>query len=202
MPRSLHCTFDVVRTLASLSVLLLCPRLAAWAGQPPEIRAMAEQIVTQVAIGSDEEFFDAWNLDWPGMAKVKDAVEIGDYEAAKAALKEYFLQRREPVWKINHWDMPKEARGKAETHSSYASGEEILAHKFSAGGFDVDFGERDRVELFPADSSQRQPGHRVPGHPQHQPILPLEDARSALLVQPRREVCTRVRRRGYRSCTE
>ena len=39
-----------------------------------QIDALAKQLVTQVAIHNDAEFFAAWNLDWPGMEAVKAAV--------------------------------------------------------------------------------------------------------------------------------
>ncbi|NQT12494.1 MAG: alginate lyase family protein, partial [Planctomycetes bacterium] len=71
------------------------------------------------------------------------------YLQAKFALKGYFLRRRQPKWRINHWDMPSEPPGKAEDYSLFEQGEEILAHRFSAGGFDVDFGEKIEWNYFP-----------------------------------------------------
>ena len=162
MSRFVHRTHDTHGAFVfAIIVPLGCCSLAP-ARQPPEIQSLAAQIVTKVAITSDAEFFDAWNLDWPGLAKVKRAVEAGDYNTAKAALKEYFLQRRKPAWKINHWEMPEQARGKAEKHSSYKHGEEILAHRFSAGGFDVDFGDKIQWNYFPLKLPNGNPDTEYP----------------------------------------
>ncbi|MCD6359600.1 MAG: alginate lyase family protein [Armatimonadetes bacterium] len=135
---------------------------AAWGARPAEMTEMAEEIVTRVAINSDAEFFDAWNLDRPGMEEVKAAVEAQDYAAARVALKEYFLARREPVWRVNHWEMPAEPQGRAEDHSLYARGEDILAHKFSGGGFEVDFGEKIDWNYFPLKLANGNPDTEYP----------------------------------------
>jgi hypothetical protein len=135
---------------------------AAVAARPDEMNEIAAEIVTQVAINTDAEFFDAWDLDWPGLEQVKAAVEAGDFDAAKVALKDYFLARREPPWKINHWDMPAEAQGKAEAHSLYAKGEDVLAHKFSGGGFEVDFGEKIDWNYFPLKLANGNPDTEYP----------------------------------------
>ncbi len=135
---------------------------AAWAARPAEMTEMAEQIVTQVAINSDAEFFDAWDLDRPGMEAVKAAVETEDYAAARVALREYFVQRREPVWRLNHWDMPAEAQGNAEDHSLFGKGEDVLAHKFAGGGFEVDFGEKIDWNYFPLKLPNGNPDTEYP----------------------------------------
>ncbi len=123
---------------------------------------MAERIVTKVAIDSDAEFIDAWNLEWPGLERVKDAVDMKDYGRAKSALKAYFLQRREPKWKINHWDIPVAPQGQADEHPSYVKAEEILAHRFSGGGFDVDFGEQIQWNHFPLKLPNGNPDTEYP----------------------------------------
>ncbi|HUS81301.1 MAG TPA: heparinase II/III family protein, partial [Armatimonadota bacterium] len=146
--------------VAASLMMAVCNAVAL--ARPQEMTDMAAQIVAKVAIDSDAEFFDAWDLDRPGLEQVKAAAEAGDYEAAKVALKAYFLQRRQPVWQINHWDMPAEARGRAEDHSSYQRGEDILAHKFSAGGFDVDFGEKIDWNYFPLKLPSGDPDTEYP----------------------------------------
>ncbi len=147
------------------AMLVLMPVLlahAALAAQPPEVREMAHRIVPEVAIDSDEEFFAAWDLDRPGLEAVQAAVEAGDYPAAKVALKQYFLDRREPVWKRNHWEMPAEPRGEATAHSAYAAGEKILAHQFEGGGFEVDFGDRIDWNYFPKILPNGKPDTEYP----------------------------------------
>ncbi len=162
MQHSSHRKFDIGPTLTLLVVLFLASQPAVHATQPLEIRTMAEQIVTKVAIDSDAEFFDAWNLDWPGFGRVKDAVDANDYDRAKSALKDYFLQRRQPKWKINHWDMPVVLQGPADEAPGYGKGEEILAHRFSGGGFDVDFGEQVEWNHFPLKLPNGNPDTEYP----------------------------------------
>ncbi len=160
--RSISRTSNTTLILTSLIVLSLSAYTVAQAKPPPEIREMALRIAPEVRIASDAEFFDAWNLDYPGMRTVKIAVEAGDYQRAKVALKAYFLGRRKPPWRINHWKMPAKPGGKAERHSLYQKGEEILAHKFSAGGFDVDFGEKIEWNHFPLKLSNGNPDTEYP----------------------------------------
>ena len=134
-----------------LGGLALCLGLAvrAAATQTPELRKLAKEIVPQVRIEDDAAFFAAWNLDRPGLEAVQAAVAAGDFAQAKRSLKAYFRQRRTPCWKINHWDMPAKPKGDARKHTQYRLGEEILAHRFSGGGFTVDFAPKIDWNYFP-----------------------------------------------------
>lgn len=137
-----------MRLLVCLNVLVWC--VLCLGAQPPELRQMAERIVPVVAIPDTEaEFFAAWNLNAPGLETVKAAVQAGDYDHARVALKNYFLARRTPPWKRNHWDMPAQPAGKPEDHSRFAEGEKVLTHQFAAGGYEVDFGEKIDWNYFP-----------------------------------------------------
>ncbi|MDP6041341.1 MAG: alginate lyase family protein [Candidatus Latescibacteria bacterium] len=109
----------------------------------------AEEIVPRVRIEDDAEFFSLWNLDLPELADVKAAADTDGMAAAKVALKAYFLQRREPRWKINHWEMPPEPQGKPEEHPAFETGEDVLAHRFSSHGFTVEHGEKIDWNYFP-----------------------------------------------------
>ena len=132
-------------------VLLLCisiPTLAM-AAQPQELKDMAQRIAPRVRVDDDAAFFAAWNLDCAGMEAVRAAVDAGDYARARAELKAYFLRRRAPKWKINHWRMPAKPKGPAAKHSRYGEGEKVLAHQFSGGGFSVDFGDKIDWNYFP-----------------------------------------------------
>ncbi|NOZ23490.1 MAG: hypothetical protein GXP25_20635 [Planctomycetes bacterium] len=142
--------------------VLMCSAIAMAGGQPPEIRKLAARIVPKVRLVDDAAFFAAWNLDYPGMEQVKAAVEARDYAKAKGALKEYFLQRRKPEWKINHWNMPKKPKGKPEQHSRFKQGEDILAHKFSGGGHEVEFGEKIDWNYFPLKLANGRPDTEYP----------------------------------------
>lgn len=137
--------YEWPRTRTAHITVFLALSLNVHATQPPEIRAMAERLVPKVRVGDDADFFAAWNLDYPGMEAVKAGVEAGDLAATKAALKEYFLDRRRPKWRSNHWEMPTKPKGRAEEHSRYQQGEEILAHKFSG----YQFGEKIDWNCYP-----------------------------------------------------
>ncbi|MCK5803828.1 MAG: alginate lyase family protein [Lentisphaeria bacterium] len=131
------------------SLLAGAIRDVCMAGHPAELRDQANRIAPKVRLVDDAAFFAAWNLDNPGMEQVKAAVDASDYAKAKIALKRYFLQRRKPVWKINHWDMPEKPKGKPQQHPKYKAGEDVLAHRFSGGGYSVDFGEKIDWDYFP-----------------------------------------------------
>ncbi|MFO7946560.1 MAG: heparinase II/III family protein, partial [Armatimonadota bacterium] len=149
-----------MREIAIILLSLICA--VAMAAHPPEVKKVADEVVTEVAIDGDAEFFAAWNLEYPGLEAVKTAVENEDYDAAKVALKEYFLQRREPQWRISHWEMPEEPRGNAEDHSAYGEGEQILEHKFSGGGYEVDFDDEIDWNYFPKKLPNGKPDTEYP----------------------------------------
>lgn len=134
----------------------------AFATQTPELRKTAQQIVPRVRIADDAAFFAAWDLDRPGMEAVKAAVAAGDFVKAKQELKQYFLNRREPHWKINYWDMPAKPKGDARKHSLYGRGEDVLAHHFSGGGFEVDFGPKIDWNYFPIKKADGSPDTEYP----------------------------------------
>ena len=132
--------------LVLAAMMLWCANCLA---RPAEIDALAKQIVARVAIRNDAGFFAAWNLEHPGLEAVRAAVEVGDYAAAKVELKAYFLRRREPQWKISHWDMPVKPKGRPEQHSKFKQAEDVLGHRFSGGGHEKDFGEKIDWNYFP-----------------------------------------------------
>ena len=123
---------------SSLTVLTLLADTVCLGSQPPEIREMAKRIVPKVRIADHAEFFVAWNLDYPGLEVVKAAVDGGDYERAKVALKAYLIQRRKPRWRGNHWEIPAKPQGKASEHSNHQKAEEARAHRFH----DWQFGDK------------------------------------------------------------
>ncbi len=56
---------------------------------------------------SDAEFFRILNLDYPGLEKVKGAVNAGDLASAKHEYAEYLRHREKPVWKLDGHSRPK-----------------------------------------------------------------------------------------------
>ena len=123
---------------------------------------MAQETAPQVRLRDDAAFFAAWDLDGPGLEQVRVAVDGGDLSDAKRELKRYFLGRRRPQWRVNHWDMPEAARGPALGHSRFQEGEDVLAHRFSGGGFSVEFGARIDWNYFPLKHADGTPGTEYP----------------------------------------
>ncbi len=62
---------------------------------------------------TDEEFFHALNLDYPGLEQVKAAVQQQDWPAAKAAFKKHLQNRKRPVWHFD-WRARPKSSGKPE----------------------------------------------------------------------------------------
>jgi len=69
------------------------------------------KVITVAATGSgprmtDEEFYEALDLERPGLVAVKAAAGKQDYTAAAQALAEHLRRRREPKWFTNYWERP------------------------------------------------------------------------------------------------
>lgn len=56
---------------------------------------------------SDEEFFQALDLTYPGLEKVGQAVKAGDLAAAKRELAQYLRNREKPLWKKDWRSRPR-----------------------------------------------------------------------------------------------
>jgi hypothetical protein len=56
---------------------------------------------------SDEEFFGLLDLNWPGLEKVRAAVEDRDWEKAKAELLAYYRAREKPRWYFDWREGPR-----------------------------------------------------------------------------------------------
>ena len=136
-------------------VLVWVTNMVCLGSQPPEIREMAARIAPQVRIADDVDFFAAWDLDYAGMEAVKAAVDGADYARAKVELKAHFLQRREPRWRNNHWEMPAAPRGKASTHSLYKKAEEACAHRFRDWHFGGCYDRFGRAKAFDLATHRR-----------------------------------------------
>jgi hypothetical protein len=118
---------DVLRVITVVLAVVGCAM--SWADASAPDAARARQIVPQVRIHDDADFFAAWNLDYPGLEAAKAAVQAGDYAQAKIALKAYFRKRRQPKWHINHWEMPAQPQGSAQDSPDYELAEAIVAHR-------------------------------------------------------------------------
>jgi hypothetical protein len=77
-------------------------------------------------ITSDSAYFEALNLDFPGMEAVKQAVARNDYNAAKAAYLQFRRTRSGAKWNIDPAQKP--AKPEATTD---AAGDKVLAHQYA-----------------------------------------------------------------------
>jgi len=89
------------------------------------------KVVTVADVGNgprmtDEEFYQALDLDRPALAAVKVAVARADYPAAALALAAYLRQRRDPKWFTNFWERP-------APNPKYGTGsaDKIMNHEFT-----------------------------------------------------------------------
>ncbi len=75
---------------------------------------------------SDEDLFEAMDLERPDMAAIKAAVDRKDLAAAKAAWLEHLKSREKPVWKVDWRERPsrgrKPPRGGSEGWDYYSRG--------------------------------------------------------------------------------
>lgn len=141
----------------TMTVCLVCSGT-----QAPDLRREALALVPSVPLADNAAFFDVWDLTHPELATVREAVERRDYDAAKVALKAYFLQRRSPHWRIKHWAKPAVPKGQPDQHSKYKQGEDLLAHRFEGGGHAVDFGEKIDWNYFPIRFDDGTPDTEYP----------------------------------------
>ncbi|MCD6360599.1 MAG: alginate lyase family protein, partial [Armatimonadetes bacterium] len=87
---------------------------------------------------TDEEFFDALDLDLPGLEQVQAAVARGDLEAAKAAWADYLRHRDWPRWFTDWHDRPP-PRPVEKVNTTIA--DLALDHIFRWGRRNFDLGE-------------------------------------------------------------
>ena len=81
---------------------------------------------------TDQQFFDALNLDRPGMEKVKTAVGKSDLPAAKHEFAEYLRHRTKPVWKVG-W-LASLPRGKRNDKTDTREADRILQRDLPSVG--------------------------------------------------------------------
>ncbi len=92
-----------------------------------------------IRIQNEKSFFDALNLDTPGMENVKMAVSAGDWSAAKKALLEYMRARKKPVFPMDRGrkkeivDFAKEEFPQT-TSKVISSADNVCRHEFNRWG--------------------------------------------------------------------
>jgi|LSQX01.2.fsa_nt_gb hypothetical protein len=81
---------------------------------------------------TDAEFFDAMNLDYPGLESVKTAADASDFAAAKHEFAEYLRERKKPVYKPD-W-LAGLARGKRTDKTDTRQADRILQRDLPSVG--------------------------------------------------------------------
>jgi len=129
---------------------------AAW---DPEVEVDGEdelilddiRVLSSPAVGprmTDAQFFSAMDPGAAGLEGVRRAVAAGDYAAAKAAYREFFVSRREAKWFTNWW----ERAPVPERRPSTSRADAALEHVFSFDrqtydlGPDIDWASNQRDE--------------------------------------------------------
>lgn len=69
---------------------------------------------------SDKAFFDAVNLDYPGLEAVRQSVEKGDFSAAKHQFVTHIKNRKHPKWYFDWRDFNAQGTRKPNANTSYA----------------------------------------------------------------------------------
>jgi len=86
----------------------------------------------------DEEFFEALDLDYPGLKAVREAVAAGDLTEAKAAWADHLRTRENPRW-FEDWRERPEPQPADKVNTAIA--DLALEHIFRWGRNDFDLGE-------------------------------------------------------------
>ena len=85
---------------------------------------------------TDEQLFEALNLEYPGLGEVKAAVAKGDLAAAKRALAQYYRNRQTPKW---YFPAGAKADPKPENPDT-ARADRVLRHELESIGLRHQFG--------------------------------------------------------------
>ena len=88
----------------------------------------------------DAEFYQALDLDLPGLESVREAVQQGDYAAAEHALAAYYRKRTAPRWRVMWTDMP--GPGKRPRFFDTTRADNALKHLLTSVSIPYQFGER------------------------------------------------------------
>ena len=91
---------------------------------------------------SDVQFFEALNLDYPGLEKVREAFEEGDLHRVKHEFVQHIKRRKMPRWHFDWRDRPKQPRtGSADTHLAdrYARNELVSVGVWHDFGDEIDW---------------------------------------------------------------
>ncbi len=89
---------------------------------------------------SDVEFYNALDLDMPGLEQVSKAANAKDYDKAGKALAAYYRNRQTPLWFVSWRDRP--APKKTPGVRIIRDAEEVMAHRLTSVGVKHQFGPR------------------------------------------------------------
>ena len=91
---------------------------------------------------SDEEFFNALDLDRPGLENVRKATQAGDWQMAKEAFAAHMRRRKHPLWKFDWRARPRE---KAPTYDT-TEAERIVRNILTSVSVSHDFGPEGNID--------------------------------------------------------
>ncbi len=107
------------------------------------IASLGKNLVTlkidTLKVQNEKSFFDALNLDTPGMENVKKAVSASDWPAANKALLEYMRTRKKPVFPMDRWRKKEIVSFAKEefpqtTSKVISSADNVCRHEFNRWG--------------------------------------------------------------------
>ena len=89
---------------------------------------------------TDEGFFEALNLDYPGLEKTKQAVEAGDLQAAKAAFVKHIKSREKPKYFLDWRETPSPEKRPAKPNTRGA--DQALEHVYTITSVPLQFQDK------------------------------------------------------------
>jgi len=121
---------------------------------------------------TDEEFFDALDLNAPGMAAVGAALAKGDVAAAKHELAGYIRTRREPQWFTMQHQRPPAPPERPDTTRA----DTIMAHELTIHGATKQFGPRIEWDANPLSEGEERTNEWNAALNRHYHMPPLVSA--------------------------
>lgn len=114
-------------------------------------------------ITDDEAFFNAVNLDYPGLEKVKQAVEKKDYATANIEFVAHLKSRTKPVWHFDWHDFNKQESRDASYNCREA--DKIASNLLQSCGVPYQFGEEVEWSINPTPLQYKEWTWQLSRHP-------------------------------------
>ena len=115
-------------------------------------------------ITTDEKFFSqCLNLNYPGLKKVKKAVKLKDFDAARAFYIEYLRSRKRPVWLFNWHDFDNKKVHIENYDTRYA--DRISNNVLTSCNIEYDFGNTINWSINPTEPYYKEWTWQLSRHP-------------------------------------